>query len=205
MPVPGVPRSFSLMWTWTKCPAMALDRRPRALLLDVGVEGVVHRAEARMIDALHQFLGLGRRGQEVALEAVEIFDGQHDLVLLGELGRLPQHLDGRGSFRRRWGRCRRRPPSGEWYGPAQVFAAEDGRHLDGPLVPIDGGLANAGIGADRVRVRPDHGDRRAAEALLLQLRGDRLVVVGVAFEERQSRRRRSRSFSAWRTAENAPR
>ena len=46
------------------------------LLLDVGVEGVVHGAEMGMIDALHQLLRLGGRGQEVALEAVEVLDGR---------------------------------------------------------------------------------------------------------------------------------
>ena len=48
-PVPGVPRSFSLMWTWASTGASRADRRRLVLLLDVGVEGVVHRAEVRVV------------------------------------------------------------------------------------------------------------------------------------------------------------
>ena len=75
---------------------------------------------------------------------------EHDLVLLGELGRLLQHLDAAASFRPRSGRLAGEDAERRVIRPAQIFAAQNGRHLDGPFVAFDRGLANAGIGADRI-------------------------------------------------------
>ena len=92
-----------------------------------------------MIDALDQGLGVGRRGQEVALEAIEIFDGQHHLVLGGKLGGLPQHVGGVLLL------VVGRPVAGEdadgrVIGPAQILAAQGRRHLDRPLDAIEAAL-----------------------------------------------------------------
>ena len=46
----------------------------RILLLDVGVERVVHHPEVGMVDVAHQAVGVGRTVQEVDLESVEVLD-----------------------------------------------------------------------------------------------------------------------------------
>ena len=48
-PLPGVPRSFSEMWTWLIA-QIRRDHADRVLLLDIGVEGVVEQAVVRVVD-----------------------------------------------------------------------------------------------------------------------------------------------------------
>jgi len=45
------------------------------LLFDVGVEGIEHGEEVGMVDAADVIGGVGHGGQEVTLEAIEVFDG----------------------------------------------------------------------------------------------------------------------------------
>ena len=120
------------------------------------------------LTCLDQGAGVGGGGQEIALEAVEILDGEHDLGLLRVLGGLAQHVG--GAFLLVGGR----PGAGEdaerrMIGPAQVVAAERGRHVDGPLDALEAGLRTAASGLIGLAVGRDDGDGGAAEAVVVQL------------------------------------
>ena len=68
------------------------DRRVASRLHDV--KRVIHHAKVRMLDAFHQSAGIRRRGQKVTLEAVQVFDGQRDAVLLGDVAGLAEYVGG---------------------------------------------------------------------------------------------------------------
>jgi hypothetical protein len=69
------------------------DRRGDVLLLDVGVEGVVHHPHVRMVDRLHEGDGLVDAREEVVFEAVEVFGGDRHARLRGVRRHLPHRVD----------------------------------------------------------------------------------------------------------------
>ncbi len=70
------------------------DAANGVLLLDVGVERVVHHAETRVVHPLGMCGGIVDRIEEVTLEPVQIFYGQLDAGLLGIVGHLSMDLCG---------------------------------------------------------------------------------------------------------------
>ena len=76
----------------------ARQRLCNVLLLDVGVEGVVHHAEVGMVDVLDHPGSIGRTVQEVDLEPIQVLRGQRHPELFGALGRLAQALGGPAPF-----------------------------------------------------------------------------------------------------------
>ena len=85
-PWPGVLRSFSEMWTWTRCLERRADRVGDVLFLDVGVERVVHHPAVRMLDRFDEPDRVGDAGEQIGLEAVEILDAEHHAAGFGVLG-----------------------------------------------------------------------------------------------------------------------
>src|SRR5262249_2463667 len=133
-----------------------------------------------------QFDGAGGGGEEVALEAVEVLDGEGDLVGPGVLGgaahdvgrALPLVVGGAGAGE---------DADGGVVGTAQVVAAEDGGGVEGPLQVVEGLLAHAGVGADRIAALTGvaDGDGGAGQAEVVEFLAYLPVVAGVAAEDGQ--------------------
>ena len=81
-PVPGVERSFSERWTWTRTSAHARSAAARILLFDVGVKGVVHHPDPGVIDLAHERGEVRSRVREVHLEAVQVLERDRDAALV---------------------------------------------------------------------------------------------------------------------------
>src|SRR5579875_1208161 len=136
-----------------------------------------------MVDSLDQGAGIGGSGQEIALEAIEVFDGQHDLGFLRLLGGLAEDLDGPFLL------IGVRPAAGEdaerrVIRSGQDFAAEHSCHLDGPFQMIETGLPQARIGTDRIGGWRGTADRGAAKTVIVQLFADRLVMGSISRKQR---------------------
>ena len=172
------------MWTWRITSAVSRDHADRVLLLDVGVEGVVERAEVRVADPLHIGLGIGHRVEEVALEAVERLDRQHEAGLRRDLGRRAMHLGGARLLvlgRAAAGEHRERLVER----PAQELAAEHLRALDRPFEMVERARPARRIGADRaVRLVGQHGDRGAGEAMVRERAREPPEMRDLALEQR---------------------
>ena len=137
-----------------------------------------------MTHRLDQGAGVGGRGQEIALEAVQVLDGEAYLRLLGVFRGLAQHVGGvlllvfRGPGPRE--DCQRRVER-----PRQDVAAQDRRPIDGPFQAIDRGRADRGIGADRIGLRRQAGHRGGPQSLPIQFLAHGSIVSVVALEDRQ--------------------
>ena len=120
-----------------------------------------------MIHALHQRDRIGRGGQEVTLESIEILDAELDLRLGRVLGHLTQHVGGALLFvirRRHAGEDgQRRVKRAD-----HVLGAQSVVAVDGPLEMHDRGLAELGVRADRIRVRRADRDRRALQPEIIE-------------------------------------
>ena len=58
------------------------QRRPRILLLDLGMERVVHHPDARMPDRAHELREVGGGVRQVHLEAVQVLERDRDAAFL---------------------------------------------------------------------------------------------------------------------------
>jgi hypothetical protein len=84
------------------------DRLGDVLLLDVRVEGVVHHPQVRVIHFATETGRVGGRVEEIALEAVQIFEHQRHAGLLGVIGQIAEE------FLAALPLIRRRPFAGEF-------------------------------------------------------------------------------------------
>ena len=84
----------------TDAPANRLDRLNLALFLDIGVEGVVHDAQRRVIDPRRVGLGLRHGVEEIRLEAIERLEADEHAMRRGPLGQGAMRLgpEERSSF-----------------------------------------------------------------------------------------------------------
>src|SRR5262249_991830 len=100
------------------------------LFLDIRVKRVPHHFAVIMIDALHEGMGISRRGEKVALEAIEELDHQLDVYFLGFLGSEANDFRAQALLvfgRRRAGEYAERRAERS----RQEFAAQDGGILGG--------------------------------------------------------------------------
>jgi hypothetical protein len=77
------------------------NRLRDALFLDVRVERVIHHPQVRVIDLAAEAGRVGGRIEEVALEAVEVFEHQRHAGLFGVVGQIPEELGAPLPFVRR--------------------------------------------------------------------------------------------------------
>ena len=69
------------------------DRLGHVLFLDMGVERVVHHPEAGMVHLADESGRVSGRVQQIAFEAVEIFDRERDVCRFSQFGHLPHAFD----------------------------------------------------------------------------------------------------------------
>ena len=127
------------------------------------MERVIHHAAIRMVHFAHEANRVGRGVEEIALEAIQIFDAQGHAGGLGVLGVLSHAVDaplpfvGRGPDAREFADRR-------MVGAAEQLRADRVRALQHLLHIVDGQGADLGVGADRIVVGVAARDRGPLEA-----------------------------------------
>ena len=127
------------------------DRRDRVLFLDVGVKRVVHAGNVRMPDRVEMRRQVGHRGEKIAFEPIDRFDGDGDSARARDLaGRLVK-VDAASTLllgRRRAGEMAERRVER----PADDFRAHRRDAFDDPFDVLQGGRALFPRLANRVHV-----------------------------------------------------
>ena len=155
-----------------------------ALLLDMGMESIIHDAQGRVIDQSEIVAGLCHGVEEIGLEAVERLEAEIKPVAGGAVG---QSVMGGGTMAPL---LRRRARPGEMADrrmnrAAQAFGAQRDGAVEGPVEMGAPGRALAGIGADRVgQNRGNHRCRRPAQADPVELAAQPGIMVGSAAQHR---------------------
>ena len=131
--------------------------RSLVFFLDVGVEAVVHHLDVGVVDGLDEADGLRGGREEIDLEAVEIFGGDHHAAGLGFLTGELQGFDTGLEFV--WGgSISGEHADGRVGGAAEDLAAERLTAFHDAVEVGDGGVADRLVGRDRVGLRGHDGD-----------------------------------------------
>ena len=136
-----------------------------------------------MIHALDQDPRVGRCGEEVAFEAIEVFDRQRHAGAFGDFRSLVQDV-GSAFFLVLRGAASRKYAQGRMERTGHDLAFQSRRPLEEALEALDRGLAQVRLRTDRIGLRRHETDRGAAQAEVIELLAKPLVVIHVAFEDR---------------------
>ena len=154
------------------------DSRRVGLLLHIGMVGIIHRLDVRMIGQLEQVAQLPHGVAEVALKAVERFRRQHDSGLLGIVAGGVENLSaalifvGVNVVASEGGERRMKRP-------AEELSTHIHRAINVPLEQLQSLGPNGGIRAGGVGFGGKHGHTIDLHALILRVGAEPFVGIGV--------------------------